>query len=64
MPPLAAGIRAARPDALIILAGYPQDQVKAHQQAGVDDFIHVRANTLELLAKIHARLGLTDENVS
>jgi len=58
VPALAKDIRAAVPDAVIILAGYPQDQVEAHKQSGVNEFIHIRADVLEVLSNIHSRLGI------
>jgi methylmalonyl-CoA mutase len=57
VPPLVKAIRAARPDAVILLAGYPEDQVEAHRQSGVDDFIHVRADVCEVFKRLQARLG-------
>ena len=54
-----AGASARRsPDAIIVLAGYPQDQIEAHKKAGVDEFIHVRADAVELLGKFHRQLGI------
>jgi methylmalonyl-CoA mutase len=58
VPPLAKAIRAVQPEAIILLAGYPQDQVEAHKKSGVDDFIHIRADAKELLATVHRRLGI------
>jgi methylmalonyl-CoA mutase len=58
VPPLAAGIRACKPDAVIILAGFPQEQIEAHRKSGVDEFIHIRADALEVLSKIHRQLGI------
>jgi len=58
VPPLVTALRARVPAAIIVLAGYPADQIEAHRQAGVDDFIHLRADVLEVLSKIHARLGI------
>jgi methylmalonyl-CoA mutase len=51
-------IRAAKPKAIIVLAGYPADQIEAHQKAGVDEFIHVRADALAVLTTIHTKLGI------
>ena len=59
VPPLVTALRAKKPDAIIVLAGYPADQIEAHKKSGVDEFIHVRADTLEVLSKIHARLGIS-----
>lgn len=58
VPPLVAALRARRPGLLVVLAGYPAEQVEAHRKAGVDEFIHLRADTLAVLTKIHAHLGL------
>jgi len=58
VPPLAKAIRAMRPDAFLVLAGYPQDQIEAHKAAGVDEFIHIRADAVQLLNKCHSKLGI------
>jgi methylmalonyl-CoA mutase len=58
VPPLAAAIRAAKPGAIIVLAGFPQDQIEAHKKAGVDEFIHIRADALEVLTRTHHKLGI------
>jgi len=58
VPPLVTAIRAKRADAIIVLAGFPADQVEAHKKAGVNEFIHVRADAAELLAKFHKLLGI------
>lgn len=58
VPPLIAALRAKKSDVIVVLAGYPADQVEAHKQSGVNEFIHVRADALEVLSKIHAQLGI------
>ncbi|MHB1306903.1 MAG: methylmalonyl-CoA mutase family protein [Limisphaerales bacterium] len=58
VPPLVQAIRAKAPDAIVLLAGYPTDQVEAHRQTGVDDFIHLRADAAVLLKNLHAKLGI------
>ena len=58
VPPLVEGIRAARRDAVIVLAGFPKDQIEAHKKAGVDEFIHLRADAVQLLGNIHSKLGI------
>jgi methylmalonyl-CoA mutase len=58
VPPLAKGLRAARPDVVIALAGYPAEQVETHRKSGVDEFIHLGADAVELLGHFHARLGI------
>ena len=44
--------RDQKADALIVLAGYPQDQIEAHKTAGVDEFIHVRADAVRIAVRI------------
>lgn len=59
VPPLVQALRTKKPDALILLAGYPtEQQVEACKKSGVDDFIHIRADALELLSKFHQKLGI------
>jgi methylmalonyl-CoA mutase len=58
VPPLVQAIRTGCPEAIVVLAGYPQDQIEAHKKAGVDEFIHIRADAVELLAKFHSKLGI------
>jgi len=57
-PNLAKGIKAAKPDTLVLVAGYPADHVDAFKAAGVDDFIHIRANCYELLDKLQNKMGV------
>jgi methylmalonyl-CoA mutase len=58
VPALVSGIRRQRPNALIVLAGYPTDQIEAHKKAGVDEFIHIKADAYEVLSRIHKQLGI------
>ncbi len=58
VPPLTQGIKAANPNVSVILAGYPTDQIEAHKQAGVDEFIHIRANCYQILLNLHKKIGV------
>jgi methylmalonyl-CoA mutase len=58
VPPLVRELRAKRPDAIIVLAGYPKDQIEAHKAAGVDEFTHVRADAVQVLSRFHSQLGI------
>jgi len=58
VPLLTEAIRAQNPEAILILAGCPQEQLAAHKKAGIDEFIHIRADAVELLEKIQRRLGM------
>jgi methylmalonyl-CoA mutase len=46
--PLVQGIKTKQPDTVVILAGYPQDQIEAHKAAGIDAFIHLGADCLAI----------------
>jgi methylmalonyl-CoA mutase len=58
VPALTTALRAKRPDAIIVVAGYPEDQIEAHKKAGVDEFIHIRADVADTLTAFHHRLGI------
>jgi methylmalonyl-CoA mutase len=58
VPPLVAALKNRRPDAIVVLAGFPPDQVEAHKAAGIDEFIHIRADAVELLTRFHTKLGV------
>lgn len=60
VPPLVKAIKAAKPATIVVLAGYPADQIEAHRAAGVDEFIHLRANVVEVLEKVQKRLEIRD----
>ena len=56
VPGLTQAIKTAKPEVIVLLAGYPTEQIEACKQAGVDDFIHVRANCHDLLANLQAKV--------
>lgn len=59
VPPLAEQIKAAAPDLMVLLAGMPAPEYKeAYLAAGVDDFIHIRANCYQVLSKIQQARGI------
>ncbi len=58
VPPLVHLIKSSRPDITVVLAGYPADQVEAHRAAGVDEFIHIRANCYETLVRLQQLKGV------
>jgi methylmalonyl-CoA mutase len=58
VPDFAQAIKAQKPDMVVILAGYPKDQIDEYKQAGVDDFIHIRANCYEMNQQLQDRLGV------
>ena len=56
--PLAAAVKAARPDVTLLVAGAPGDLEAAWRAAGVDDFVNVRSNNFELNQLLLARAGV------
>lgn len=59
VPPLARAIKAGRPEMTVFLAGAPAPELKqSYLDAGVDDFIHVRANCLQILTAMQKKKGL------
>jgi methylmalonyl-CoA mutase len=58
VPPLVGLLKADRPDTTVVLAGYPADQIEAHKAAGVDEFIHLRADCYAILARLQRLKGV------
>ncbi len=56
--PFVAAVKQAIPGVTVVLAGYPADQIEAHQKAGIDEFIHVRANLLTVLSGLQKKIGV------
>lgn len=52
----AQAFKAKAKDKLLVLAGYPEAQVPALNEAGVDSFIHVKTNAIELLTQFQNKL--------
>jgi methylmalonyl-CoA mutase len=59
VPALVPLLQAAVPGAISVLAGYPPEQVEALKKAGIDEFIHVRADVLETLRLLQLQLGIS-----
>ncbi|MCX6954548.1 MAG: methylmalonyl-CoA mutase, partial [Verrucomicrobia bacterium] len=59
VPAFGAALKAAKPATVFVLAGMPADAaaVAAFRAAGVDEFIHVRANVREVLEKFLKQIG-------
>lgn len=65
VPPLAKAIRNACPGMTVLLAGAPAEGMEnVYREAGVDDFIHVRANCLRILSDIHRSREVSPEKKS
>jgi methylmalonyl-CoA mutase len=58
VPELCGLVKAELPGPLIIVAGFPKDQIEEFKALGVDDFIHIRSNVLETLTQYQVKLGI------
>lgn len=56
VPPLVAAIKQARGGMPVIVAGSPKEQVESLRAAGVDEFIHVRADCLAVNQWLQAQI--------
>ena len=61
VPPVTKGIKTARPDMFVMVAGYSPKYADAFKEAGVDEFIHVRANALGILQHLQQYLLYPEE---
>jgi methylmalonyl-CoA mutase len=59
-PEIASKVKAGNPKAVIVLAGYPKEIVEDLRKTGVDEFIHLKSDSLETIRNIHAKLGITE----
>jgi methylmalonyl-CoA mutase len=60
IPGLGAALKAAAKPPLLVLAGLPAtpDLQQQFQLAGVEEFIHLRANCAQMLARLQQKIGL------
>lgn len=59
VPPLAKMIKSGRPAMTVILAGAPAPEYESqYREAGVEMFIHVRANCYQILTELQRRKGM------
>ena len=58
VPAFAKAVKAANPKVQVLVAGLLPDHVEAFKAAGVDEFIHFRANNLEFLSDLQALTGV------
>jgi len=58
VPEFTTGIRSVLPGSLCILAGYPKDQVDDHKRSGIDDFIFLGADVVQIISSIFEKTGV------
>ena len=60
VPPLIRALKERPGDRVIVLAGYPKEHVDTLRRAGVDEFIHIKVDALNVLSGIQERIGVTE----
>jgi len=58
VPDFATKFKAIKPDAKLILAGYPADYVESFKSDGIDEFIHIKTNIYEFLSNLMKEIGI------
>lgn len=58
VPAICKALKASQNPPVIILAGYPSDMVESYRSAGVNHFIHIRANVFTTLKAIAEHMGV------
>ena len=57
VPAITAKVRELNPNVIVVVAGYPKEHIESFKKAGVDEFIHIKANTYEILKSIVEKVG-------
>lgn len=56
--PIVSGLKEKNPELIVVLAGYPKDQVEMYKAAGVDEFIFLGADAVQILSGLLKKLGV------
>lgn len=62
VPALARTLKTKRPKVQLLVAGYPVEHLDAFREAGVDNFVHLKANALEILIHTLINIGVLHED--
>lgn len=57
VPPIVKGIKEKSLDTIVVLAGYPKDQIEQHKQSGVDEFIYLGADVYQIINSLLKRIN-------
>lgn len=60
VPALCSKIEQLNEQPVLVLAGYPKEQLDSYKQAGISEFIHAGSNVLATLRKFHRKLGIIE----
>ncbi len=56
VPPIVRGVKDIDKNKIVVLAGYPKDQIEQHKAAGVDEFIYLEADLVSILKGLFKKL--------
>jgi methylmalonyl-CoA mutase len=56
VPAIVKGIKSKSPEKIVVLAGYPKDQIQQHKASGVDEFIYLGADVYLILSSLLKRI--------
>ena len=59
VPQIVKGIKEKSKDVVVILAGYPKDQIEEHKKSGVDEFIYLGTDAHSIILNLLKRIGAT-----
>lgn len=54
-------LKKVKPFSKLILAGYPKDKIEEYKEAGIDEFIHIKANIYNILSELQKDLGMNSK---
>lgn len=58
VPPFVKAVKELSKDMVVVLAGYPKDQIEAHKATGVDEFIFMGADVHGIISNLFKKLGV------
>ena len=58
VPPIVRALKEKNPGIVVVLAGFPKDQVDAHKEAGIDEFIYLGADARLILSNLLKKIGV------
>jgi methylmalonyl-CoA mutase len=56
VPSLLKAFKQKFPEIVVVLAGYPVEHIDSFRRAGVDEFIHLKANALDVLTELFKKV--------
>lgn len=59
VPEFTKALKSQKPEITVVLAGNPKDHIAEFRKAGIDDFIYLGANNLEMLKKFQRLTGVS-----